>query len=165
MAQATGRIITNRRAFVAGAAAVIALPVSGASGRTPDPIFAAIEAHKQSAVRFDACLGRQSALEQVIPHDKRSVWADAETDDPRWSEAKVALDEASDEMYAIARDLLQTDITTVAGVVAFLDYIVRSTCEDDNYCFPEFAEDDNDDEHFAGPAMRHASASLARIAV
>jgi len=128
MPQAALRTITNRRTVLTGTAALV-VTASGASGRTPDPIFAAIEAHNKSALRFNAAIKRHYKLEQELPRDQRkTLHADevVETDDPRWIETMQALDDANLEMFDFARDLLQTDITTTAGVIAFLDHVAGS---------------------------------------
>src|SRR4030088_473833 len=91
----------NRRALVAGAAAALpaiaVLPTAAAVAPEPDPIFAAIAAHRQAYTAIGADLRRHSALEEELPQEKRQTFIHAheekiiETDDPRWIAAEVAL--------------------------------------------------------------------------
>jgi hypothetical protein len=102
---------TSRRAILAGAAALPALTVSPvALAATPDPIFAAIERHKDIF---------RSSLEA------RRVWSDT----PRvpWSEeaweADVRFRWVHRRENRAGRALATVRPTTVAGVVALIEYV------------------------------------------
>lgn len=71
----------TRRAALAGAAAMIpatAIPALAlASGAGPDPIFAAIEAHKEARAYYRACLDKAEAIEEAM-HARADAIAAAE---------------------------------------------------------------------------------------
>jgi hypothetical protein len=91
----------NRRAVLAGAAALPAVSVPAlVAGADPDPIFAAIEAHRAARKRLDT-----------------EAFDDAD-DCPEWHEANDATDRA-------AADLAETKPVTIAGAAALMRYIVE----------------------------------------
>src|SRR3954471_15441821 len=81
-AETTHNTLSSRRGFLAQAAGVaaggaalgMALPLpTGAEPlqRVPDPILEAIERHRSAYDAFSSAVSTNSALEQVIPKDKR----------------------------------------------------------------------------------------------
>jgi hypothetical protein len=60
-------IRTSRRAILAGAAALPALAMPAIADLTPDPIYAAIDAHRAAYRAFSDILNRKSALEDQHP--------------------------------------------------------------------------------------------------
>ena len=73
----------TRRALVAStaampAAAALGLPVAQAAAE-PDPIFAAIEAHRKAEAEFGDRVGRKCALEEDLPprQCKSNNWSTA----------------------------------------------------------------------------------------
>jgi hypothetical protein len=111
----------NRRAVLAGAAAVPAISISGlATGAEPDPIFAAIEAHRSAWVHF------------ADNPSKSKVHLTAE-DDAETERRLDALDDAACTLSAI-------NPTTIAGVVALLRYVAEHESEGND--FP-LLDDDN----------------------
>jgi hypothetical protein len=60
----------------------------------PDPIFAAIEAHRSAYSSYTQCVTNELALEEELPADKRrssfTAWKRVivESDDPRWIAAE-----------------------------------------------------------------------------
>jgi hypothetical protein len=124
----------NRRALVAGAASALptiaALPPAAAAlTLEADPIFAAIEAHRQAYTAIVADLRRHSALEEELPQEKRQTFIHAheekiiETDDPRWIAAERALSDGWNVIEDAGCDLVNIEPTSVAGVVALLHYV------------------------------------------
>jgi hypothetical protein len=104
----------SRRAIVAGAASVPALAVPAvAAAIDPDPIFAAIEAHRHWAKRLD------------------DLW-------PEWGEVSPEAESAREAAMEATRRLCETSPTTMAGLVALLDFAVseqkrmNDTLADDN---------------------------------
>jgi hypothetical protein len=108
----------SRRALVAGVAAlpaIAALPaMAGIVPAEPDPIFAAIAAHRATEAAFcDACLAH-SRFEESLPSGARKNNAQL-----------AALDEHQDELgdatADLALELAKTMPTTLAGCVALLN--------------------------------------------
>lgn len=134
----------SRRDLLAGvvtilpAGALASLPAVAVE--VPDPIFAAIEAHKAADKRFAAAVAQEFRLEDELPQEVRQSWtavwgeSNIETDDPRWIEAIKARDEASDTADQLAWGLVETPPTTVAGAAALLAYMakVNEGCMPDN---------------------------------
>ncbi len=149
---------SSRRNFLAQAAAVaagggalgMALPLpglAGASERVPDPIYAAIEAHKAARATFEGALRQHSALERELPADKRQTLINAwertvvPTDDPRWIAAERAIDSLSDAETDAACVLISVLPTTIAGTVALLHYAIEA--DTDGVGWPQALESDD----------------------
>jgi hypothetical protein len=123
----------SRRDLLAGAAAIVpaaglaAIPLRAA--QEPDPIFAAIEAHKAAGAAFEAAVEREMDLEEALPKEARqssiTVWeyVIVETDDPRWIEAVKANDETCDAVDELAWAFIEHPPTTAAGAAALTAYI------------------------------------------
>lgn len=120
----------------------------------PDPIFAAIEAHRRRAGMFTAACNVSSPLCD---------------DDPRHPAAQAVTDEASDAMRDAALDLVCIMPTTKAGAAALLHYIASEKLT--GWSLPDriivtdedVAEEDEDDEHadsFLVATLRHVAESL-----
>lgn len=124
---------TTRRAVLAGAASLsaLAIPALAAPPSTPDPIFAAIERHRQSALEFYRQVAIEAELDEIIPFEKRKNYHVEDRDnpdvgrddDPRWTAFRKTYDIASDEKESSAIELTDTVPTTMAGVVALLAYL------------------------------------------
>lgn len=131
---------TSRRAILAGAAAV-ALPVNVAHGaqalpgelpaRPADPIFAAIDAHRSAVADFMAAVKAESRLEEALPRERRKSTITAyertivETDDPRWIESEIRIDQTGDAMEDAAIAILDIEPETLQGAAAALRYMVE----------------------------------------
>lgn len=93
-----------------------------------DPIFAAIDAHKAVSAAMIAEIELHSALEHSLPREQRrsSVTAHGEeiveTDDLRWIESERAVMRSYDAQDAAACALVGMQATTMAGVIALLQY-------------------------------------------
>src|ERR1043166_3825708 len=86
----------TRRAAIAATLAGIATPALTAPA-LPDPVFAAIAAHKAAYARLDQACLHVSRLERTIPKERRQEWFDEDRrqgigadDDPRWTTALAA---------------------------------------------------------------------------
>jgi hypothetical protein len=94
----------------------------------PDPIFAAIEAHKTALARLDAAHETYNGLELGLPGDKRRTvmcFLDDEVnegDDPRWIENQREVLRGHDACEDQACNLVNVLPTTMAGIVALLKY-------------------------------------------
>jgi hypothetical protein len=121
------------------------LPVSaGDSGRVPDPIYAAIEAHKAACVVVLAALDRFSVFENELQANRRLRKEDRREDERRrGEEIEAALDQAHDAETNAACVLVDNAPTTMAGVLALLAY--ASAVGTDGVGWPpELDEDDGD---------------------
>ena len=83
-------------------------PPASLLGASADPIFAAIEAHRAAYVDLSRAL---SVLGKLPPTD------------PGYEEANAIAETADDEVFRSAHDLAKIMPTTLAGVVALLEYI------------------------------------------
>jgi len=166
--------IIGRRGLLCGLAAVPAsaalaaatLPAPAAAA--PDPIFAAIEAHKAAAASVEMILHKESELEETLPSEMRltqRAWEIVETDDPRWKELTLALDAGWNSVHDAAFELLGTDITTIAGVIAFLEH-TSAAARDRDWQFPDYTgeEEFGLSQRFYTAAARAAVACLHKIA-
>jgi hypothetical protein len=163
----------TRRALVAStaampAAAALGLPVAQAAAE-PDPIFAAIEAHRQAEVEFGVRVGRRRALEEDLPqrqrksnnhHGEQTI---VETDDPRWIVAIREEDEGSDLAEEAALAFVRTEPTTIAGVRAMLAYFAEVEAIDGGIAWPDYVDDKVVGGSVAYFVARNAAAALARV--
>jgi hypothetical protein len=102
---ATMTTTTSRRAILAGAAALAAVPaITATAGYSPDPIFAVIEAHKAAFRNYL----QTSAVHFADEEDKV---------------AEAAGLEARSDCNDVAMNLVDIEPTTMAGVVALIDYV------------------------------------------
>jgi hypothetical protein len=123
---------------------VLTAPAVALTGFEPDPIFAAIARHRAAAAAFNAVVGRETALWEELPRDKRKALCrddDASTDDPRWQEFRRCYSIADDQMDEAAQQLFEAP-TSVAGLVVLVDYLdeVRARGNgdwDDAWSLPE----------------------------
>jgi len=117
---------STRRIFLAQAAstAVIAATVAPAASMTTDPIFAAIEAHRDAMAGSKFINDLHSELDRKLPVERRrsriTPWEEeiVSTDDPRWIGCTRALMTAFDRETNAAIELLTVRPTTAAGVLA-----------------------------------------------
>ena len=121
MAQATHDSIT-RRSLIAGAAVVASTPALAAvPGITSpiDPIFAAIEAHR---LAWDELSRKLPTLDEADDEDEN---------------AKRELDRLNDAIDAAEGELIDVIPTSIAGIVAVLEYAANHVCVgnafNDNY--------------------------------
>ena len=136
----------SRRDLLAGAVTLVpaaglaAMPALAA--QEPDPIFAAIEAHKAAAARFEAAIDREIQLERELPQDaqRSRQWDDnltlVATDDPRWIEAVKAYSETCNAVDELAWAFVENPPTTAAGAAALLAYVESA----DEGWFPDGCE-------------------------
>ena len=145
----------SRRGFLTQAAggAVLALatipPASAAAAPAglPDPIYAAIEAHRAATAGISAIHEAQTILETELPEELRrssiSAWGEeiAETDDPRWIDCERAVLSAFYAQDDAAEELVNVSPTTLTGITALLRYVVEA--DTDNIGFPVDLVDDD----------------------
>jgi hypothetical protein len=117
-------------ALSATAVALPALPIMAAASET-DPIFAAIAAHREATAAEIAAVHANSRLDATLPREKTTWhWSVYDTeppadcnDAPEWIAAEVALGDAGDAEDDALLAVLTTTPTTLAGIVALLEYV------------------------------------------
>jgi hypothetical protein len=93
-----------------------------------DPIFAAIDAHRATVAARNLSIDVHCELEGELPKDKRQSNIDAweekivATDDPRWIDSERSVNRAWDAEEDAAVAILHVRPTTLAGVIALLEY-------------------------------------------
>jgi hypothetical protein len=140
-AETTAAVDASRRRFLSqaaaatagGAALVVALPLPGAAagaGQAPDPVLAAIEAHKAASAKVASWVDRYGKLENELPEERRrsniSNEEIVETDDPRWIEAERELGQAWDAETDAAWALLEVLPTTREGLLTLIEHAVSN---------------------------------------
>jgi hypothetical protein len=119
----------------------------GVASQDPDPIFAAIDAHRAARAVWLGWVYRHSDLEDELPKEvRRSFVHEAEeeifdTDDPRWIECEQSVHRTHDEETDAAIGLLDVRPATHAGVVALLEYAVAA--DTDGMGFPDLLVSDD----------------------
>jgi hypothetical protein len=155
MARADHANITSpsRRRVLAGISVAVAPAVAsvdkslGAIALPDDPIFAAIKAHHHAVAHETACLEAEYRLAEALPenqmtwhfNDSDDEWTppDGCTDAPEWIEVQQNISEAYDLRHDAIEALLTTEPTTLAGVVALLEYVGSPEYPwDRNACVP-----------------------------
>ena len=108
----------SRRALLKGTAttgATAALLAMPAAALQPDPVFAAVAAHKVANDQFLAALHEEGEYEH-------QCWARGDQDDnPAWLDAKIS--EASASETAARELLIGTAPTTTAGALAYIGHL------------------------------------------
>jgi hypothetical protein len=116
----------SRRNVLVGLAAIPSIPVVlRAVAAEPDPIFAAIERHKQAGAVWDAAV------------DVRSNFNDLDmSTDEQW-EQRDELDDAVEDAWRPCEqagiDLVNTEPTTQAGILAAIAFIQIQMLDDGTY--------------------------------
>jgi hypothetical protein len=119
--------LTRRNAIAATLAGVAAPALAGPARITPDPVFAAIAAHKAAYARLDQACLQVARLEENIPEERRQEWFDGDreqgigtNDDPRWTAAITAQRAAFSAETQTAWALAQAQPAGLAGAAALL---------------------------------------------
>jgi len=109
--------------------------------QAPDPILAAIEAHKAAHAKLVSWVDRHCKLENELPEERRrsSITASdeeiVETDDRRWIEAERQVGLTGDAEVEAAYALIETIPTTRFGMLALLEHaIIHDT---DGHAWPD----------------------------
>ena len=140
---ASVELTPDRRRFLAqaGGALLLATTAEGPLSAAADPIFPAIEAHRKAALGFKLAIDANCVLDCELPRDKRrssvTPWEEkiVETDDPRWIKSERAIRETSDAESDAACALINVMPTTLAGVIALLQYAVSA--DPDGQAWPD----------------------------
>jgi hypothetical protein len=93
----------------------------------PDPIFAAIEAHRASLARHEAAVLDHRRLMQTLSSERTRIVpardAVAGSEAPEWLASERLVKTTFDETQKCAVDILQRSPTTLAGAIALLRYM------------------------------------------
>jgi hypothetical protein len=110
------------------------LSVSGATagaGQAPNPILAAIEAHKAANAKVVSWVDRYGKLENELPAERRRSDTGhgeiVDTDDPRWIEAERELGQAWNAETDAAWALLEVLPTTREGLLTLIEHAVSNS--------------------------------------
>jgi hypothetical protein len=122
---------TSRRRFLStaatlaagGAALGLAIPPALA---TDDPIFVAIEAHKAAFARVIAAIDIEQAVEATTPKGMHKT-------DERYLESGEAVSAAWEAEGDAAIELVTVLPTTMAGVMALLDYAISADTDGETW--------------------------------
>jgi hypothetical protein len=139
----------SRRGFLAQAAvalgAALPLPVSaGDAERVPDPIYAAIEKHRQAVAAHDATTAIRAAFNDVKLNDERRT---------QLAVLEAAVDGAWDRLDEAGTTLVNTDPTTLAGILAVCRYVEPLLNEEAAVNLPEVIYWDDDTHSSAAGAL------------
>jgi hypothetical protein len=120
----------TRRGALGAIAAAAAVTVAGArptdAAPAIDPIFAAIERHKQTAVVWEAAVGVRADFHE----------GPAPMTDDLWEERcrlEDAEEDAREPLLDAGVDLVATKPTTLAGIVAAVSYMRKQMRDDGTY--------------------------------
>jgi hypothetical protein len=157
----------TRRAAIAATLAGVGAPAA-VDALLPDPVLAAIAAHKAAYAALDQVCLRLSRLEGQIPQARRKEWFAEDRaagvgadDDPRWTAVLAAYHAASDAVEQAAWALAHARPAGLAGAAALLRHAYEHEAEGCDWpCDPE--EEDGDDWH--GAFHRNLAAALDALA-
>lgn len=153
----------TRRTAIAAVAAFGAPARAASSPLTPDPVFAAIAAHKAAYTRLDQACRYVSRLEGAIPKERRKEWFDEDreqgigaNDDPLWTAALVAQRAAFDAEAQAAWAVARAHPAGLAGAAALLRHAYDSQARGCDW--PD--ELDDNDESWEATFHRNLAAAL-----
>jgi hypothetical protein len=144
--------ITTRRAIVTGLAGATAIAATGlpAGAAEPDPVFAAIEAHRTAHAKFIAAFDASAEIAITLPrHERRWFFRVDEplppancTDNPEYLAAEIEHGRAFLALDDATETILQVKPVTLAGLQALLQYTSDYVREHGGDHFPDefFAE-------------------------
>jgi len=156
-------------AVLIGAAATVAAPAIASHGG-PDPILAAIEAYRRAATALNEVYRRHADLEESLPSEMTrtsiSVWEEkiVETDAPEWIASERAVMAGHNAETDAALEICCIEPTTIAGVVAVLDFTIENPQRYGSQ-FPEFFDDDDIARSFEHFIIQNCAAALAKLSV
>jgi hypothetical protein len=149
-------IDTHRHRFLsvaAGGAVAAAIPTTVATAAGVDPIFAAIDAHRQAVAAHDAVTDVRAAFNDVNMNDEQKE---------QLAILEAAADDAWDQLDDSGCDLVNSRPTTLAGVAALCRYVEPLLNERNTVNLPEDIHWDDDTSSSAGGALMNAIACRSR---
>jgi hypothetical protein len=158
---------------------VVAAPVLALSHvANLDPVFAAIEAHREASTEWLRHVKIEGELDAIIPIEKMQNYSVddrdnpevGKDDDPRWTAAHKEYWAASDRLDDASLALIDVVPSSVAGVTALLDYCAETQAKMEGSLLPDTLEDDDDSavsKSFGAPYLyfvcRNAVVALRRL--
>lgn len=125
----------GRRAFLTSAVAASAAAMLGTTAAValqPDPVFAAIEAHKVARVVMYSAVDAVSAREKELTAEGKRYSCDRKGD-IQLGECESALQRAFDAEADAACELVGNPPVTMAGVIALLEYATAADTDGDGW--------------------------------
>ena len=153
-------IDTKRRRFLsvaAGGAIAAAIPAAAlAAAPVIDPIYAAIDKHQQAVAAHDAATDIRAAFNDVDMNDEQRTELAA---------LESVVDGAWDRLEDAGITLVNTDPTTLAGIVALYRYVEQLLNERGTVNLPEEIHWDDDTHSSAGGALVNVIAVAVKAIV
>jgi hypothetical protein len=153
-------IDTNRRHFlsVAASGAVAAAIPAAALADAPavDPIYAAIDAHRQAVAAHDAVTAVRAAFNDLNMNDEQKA---------QLAVLGAAVDDAWDQLEDAGCDLVNSKPTTLAGVAALCRYVEPLLNERDTVNLPEVICWDDETASTAAGALANAIAAAVEVII
>jgi hypothetical protein len=125
----TRRRFLSTAATLAAGSAALGLEIPPALA-TNDPIFVAIAAHRAAFARVISAIDVEQAVEASIPAGMR---LQTYKTDERWLESGKAVSAAWDAEGDAAIELINVHPTTMAGVMALLDYAISADTDGETW--------------------------------
>jgi len=146
----TRRRFMSQAASVAAGSAVLAVGASipapaQALQRVPDPVFAAIEAHKAARVVMCAAVDAVGVRENELKADGKRI---RDPDDAKLEECKATLSRAFDAESDAALVLVSEPPTTMAGIMALLQYAIAADTDGEGWPVDLVSDDDTKTCHW-----------------
>jgi len=146
---------TRRRllSIAAGGAVAAAVPATVIAATVVDPIFAAIDEHPSAIAAHDAATDIRAAFNDVNMNDEQRM---------QLAVLEAAVDGAWDRLEDAGITLVNTDPTTLAGILALCRYVEPLLNERDTVNLPEVIYWDDDTRSSAGGALVNVIAVAVR---
>ena len=148
------RSILGAIAAGGAAAAIAARPVPAIAASPADPIYAAIERHGRAVAAHDNATEVRAHFEDINMNDEQRK---------QLAVLQDAVDEAWDPREEAAIDLLNTEPTTLAGIVALCRYV--EPLLDDDGELPEAIYWDDETTSSAGGAFANVIAAAVEALI
>jgi hypothetical protein len=153
----------SRRGMLSAVAALSLTVVgTGVAAQAPadDPILAAIVSHRKAYDTWESEVHCNFRLQEELPIERQRtlIYADGEenvveSDDPRWIASERAVAKSYNIRYEAAFALANIEPTSIAGVVALLDYYVEVAVRETHHYACYWPEDLTEDPNGDGPAL------------
>jgi hypothetical protein len=146
-------IDTTRRhllTIAAGGAVAAAIPAGARAGHAADPIFAAIEAHRQAARIYYEAVRVEFA-------------SDGKVTEAASARLNETTSEATHACFAAGRALVTTQPTTMLGAIAMLQYLATAFDEPGIPTESNIMPETVDDEAWTCAVFRTLASALAQV--
>jgi hypothetical protein len=160
----TRRRFLSNAASIAAGGTVLAMATAHpapaiASQRVPDPILAAIEAHRAAMATLISGLAVQTALEKELPRNRRR----GDETDPRWIACERDINWAWSAVDDAELALLNIRPTTRAGIVALLRYVVEHDTDGEGWQSELVSDDGTKTRNFYHFLVENVAEAMTEI--